>query len=74
MQVGAQCGLAGRCARSFTMPWPTDPPTHPSASQSTTAGEGALLGWGRCEGAAGALVGVPGQAAMHCRSTVPGGA
>ncbi|KAH7398811.1 hypothetical protein DE146DRAFT_755802 [Phaeosphaeria sp. MPI-PUGE-AT-0046c] len=27
------------------MPWPTDPPAHPSPSQSTASGEGALLGW-----------------------------
>jgi hypothetical protein len=41
------------------MPWPRDPPAHPSASQSTTSGEGALLGWGHLEGATGALVGNP---------------
>ncbi|EAT85185.1 hypothetical protein SNOG_07719 [Parastagonospora nodorum SN15] len=37
------------------MPWPSDPPTHPRPSQSTSTGEGALFGHWHLKGVAGAL-------------------
>lgn len=46
----------------------------PQPSQSTAAGDGALFGLRHLEGAAGALVGSPGQATMHRRSALPGDA
>jgi hypothetical protein len=72
MQVMVQSGLAYHVHAPFTLPWPSDAPTHATPSQSTTAGEGALFGHGHLEGVAGALVRIQGQAAMHRRSTVPG--